>query len=299
MASNHVSNFLVKSWAERYRTARFYLRQGLAKLPYLPVPVRLQVSAGEVIEIWWSHVVPFFDENRGFLDYWGHDAGDLRFLWKILKPGMVFMDIGANQGIYSLVAGKKLQRDGMVIAFEPSPREYQRLCMHLRWNGMSGARAEKLALGATAARTAFFQVTSGDTTRSGLRSPVGSDSVSEIFVDAVNLDQYAESHRLERLDVVKLDVEGGEIDVIRGASAVLSRFRPILICEVLDTASQAWGYDARQIITSLQESGYVWFDSSDDGSALPHEIQSEYPRVKNYLAIPREKCGLVAPRSLR
>src|SRR5271156_5479227 len=256
MPTNHILNFLRKSWPERYDTMQFYVRQGLAKLPYLPVPVRLKMSSDEEIEFWWSHVVPFFDGSRGFLDYWGHDVGDLRFLWKALTPGMTFIDIGANQGIYSLVAGKKLGGDGVVIAFEPSPREYQRLRIHLRWNEMSHARAEKLALGATAARTAFFQVVAGDTTRNGLRPPANSDSVTEIPVDLISLDDYASSRGLERVDLIKLDVEGGEVDVLRGATAVVSKFRPIFICEVLDAATRAWGYDACQIIATLQNSGY-------------------------------------------
>lgn len=294
MALRHITNLMLKSWPERYRIARYYFRRGLAKLPYLPTPVRLKVSPAEEIDFWWSQVVPYFDESRRFLDYWGHDVGDLRFLWKALKPGMVFMDIGAYQGVYSVVAGKKLRQDGMVIAFEPSPREYHRLRLHLCWNGMSHAHAEMLALGAVAARTAFFQVVSGDTTRNGLRAPASSDSVDTISVDAVSLDYYVASRRIERVDIIKLDVEGGEIDVFRGAATVLTKFRPILICEVLDAATKVWGYDARQIILTLKNYGYDWFDIKDDGSTVPHEIQPEYPQVKNFVAIPREKRALLA-----
>jgi FkbM family methyltransferase len=298
MVSRHINSFLMKSWPQRYRTAQFYFRRGLAKLPYLPVPLRLKISATEEIRLWWSQFVPFFDEHRGFLHYWADDENDLRFLWKILEPGMVFMDIGAYKGIYSLVAGKKLRRDGMVIAFEPSPREYRRLCMNLRLNRMSSARAEMLALGSTTKQTTFFQVSSGDTARNGLRAPATSDPVTKISVDAISLDEYVARHPLKRLDVIKIDVEGGEIDVLGGAVGVLAEFRPILICEVLDATTNVWGYNARQIISTLQNLGYHWFEFAEDGSTVPHEIQNEYPRVKNYLAVPREKCGLAALRGL-
>jgi FkbM family methyltransferase len=291
MALGRIPGFLRKSWPERYQTARFFFRQSLSKLPYFPVRVRFDVSSEEHIQFWWSQVLPYFDEKRGLFDYWGQDVGDLRFLWRILKPGMVFMDIGAYHGIYSVVAGKKLQGNGTVVAFEPSPREYRRLRMHLRWNGISYARAESLALGATVARTKFFQVASGDTTRNGLRPPDSDDSVTEISVDTVSLDQYVASHALERVDVIKLDVEGGEIEVLRGAGAVLAKFRPVLICEVLDATTHTWGYEAREIIAALREQGYDWFDLNEDGSLAPHEMRSEYTRVKNYLAIPHEKCG--------
>jgi FkbM family methyltransferase len=294
MASRHINSFLTKSWPQRYRTARFYFRQGLAKLPYLPVPVRLKITPAKQIEFWWSRVSPFFDANRGFFDYWADDVGDLRFLWKILEPGMVFMDIGAYQGIYSLVAGNKLRQGGTIIAFEPSPRDYRRLRMHLRLNGLSSARAENLALSATAARTTFFQVTSGDTTRNGMRAPASSDAVAEISVEAISLDQYVTRHQLTRLDIIKLDVEGGEMDVLRGAVNTVATFRPILICEVLDATTHVWGYNACEIISTLQDQGYDWFEFTEDGSTVPHQMQREYPRVKNYLAVPHEKCGALA-----
>jgi hypothetical protein len=59
-----------------------------------------------------------------------------------------------------------------------------------------------------------------------------------------------------------------------------------------------WGYDARQIISTLQNLDYDWFEFTADGSTMPHEIQIEYPHVKNYLAVPREKRGLPELRSL-
>jgi FkbM family methyltransferase len=299
MTTSHIQNFLQKSWSERYETAQFYLRQGLAKLPYLPVPVRLKISPVEEVEMWWSHVVPFFDGSRGFFDYWANDAGDLRFLWKFLEPGMVFIDIGAYRGIYSLVAGKKLRGRGMVIAFEPSPREHHRLRIHLRLNRLSSSRAEMLALGATTTRVPFFQVASGDTARNGLRPPASVDPVTQIAVDTISLDEYAARHQLQRLDIIKLDVEGGELDVLRGAAHVLAKFRPILICEVLDAAAMVWGHDARQIVLALQDQGYKWFEFNEDGSTVPHAIQTEYPQVKNFLAVPLEKCGLRGLGNLR
>ncbi len=292
MSSHHVHNFLAKSWSERYRTAQFYFRRGLSKLPYLPVPVRLSVAPGESIGFWWSHVAPYYDANRGFLDYWGHDAGDLRFLWKALEPGMTFLDVGANQGLYSIVAGRKLKGSGAVIAFEPSPREHERLELHFRLNGMaSSACAEMLALGAASGRENFFQVAAGDTSRNGLRAPASDDPVTEISVESMTLDEYADLRGLTRVDLIKLDVEGGEMDVLGGASNVLLKFRPVLLCELLDAATAPWGYAAREIVRILDGLGYRWFDVNDDGSLAPHVLRSEYPAIENYAAVPREKCS--------
>ncbi len=250
------------------------------------------MSETEEVAFWWSYVVPFFDARRGFFDYWGHDLGDLRYLWRILRPGMVFFDIGAHHGLYTLVAAKRLGADSTVVAFEPSQNEFRRLRLHLRLNGARSVLAQPIALGAKSCNQKFFQVISGDDTRGGLRPPASSDRVSETSVETARLDDYVARLALDRVDLVKLDVEGGELEVLEGASMVLAKFRPVFICEVLDATTQAWGYDAREIVLEFQRRDFRLFEIQLDGSIVPHEVKDHYPEVRNYLAVPKERCGL-------
>jgi len=287
--SHRIESFLQRPWEEKVLTARFFFRKGLAKIPYALVPVRMKMSSSEEIQFWWSYLVPYFDATLGFFDYRGHDLGDLRFLWRNLKPGAVFLDIGAHHGVYSVVAAKKLGANGIVAAFEPSVREYRRLRMHLRLNRLGSVRAEPLALGSAACTQKFFQITNGDNTRGGFRPPASEDRVSEISVETVRLDDYVSQFPLARVDFVKLDVEGGEREVLRGASSVLTKFRPILICEILDATTQAWGYKAREIIQMLESFDFAWFDIRSNGSIVPHKIREHYPEIRNYVAVPKEK----------
>ena len=138
----------------------------------------------------------------------------------------------------------------------------------------------------------FFQIVSGDNTRGGLRPPASSDSVSEASVETARLDDYVARLALDRVDVVKLDVEGGELEVLQGASSVLKKFRPIFICEVLDATTQVWGYNAREIVLMFQRHDFRVFEIQRDGSIIRHEIKDRYPDVRNYLAVPEERCGL-------
>jgi FkbM family methyltransferase len=293
MTTHSIQRFWHKPWSEKLTTAQFLFRQGLAKLPCIPVPVNLQVTRTESVRLWWSYFVGFFSDDRAFFDYWGQDIGDLRVLWRILRPGYTFLDVGAYHGIYSVVAGKRVTNLGQVIAFEPSPRERGRLRLHLRWNGTRWARVEPFAVGARASETSFFQVVSGDPTRNGLKPPATEDSVAKITVKTISLDQYITETGLQRVDVMKLDVEGGELEVLQGATDMFNRFRPILICEVLDETTKVWGYKAREIILLLSGAGYLWFECRADGTLVPHEIRDSYPDVKNYLAVPQEKLSLV------
>ena len=110
-------------------------------------------------------------------------------------------------------------------------------------------------------------------------------------METVRLDDYVSRFPLKRVDLVKLDVEGGEREVLQGASTVLAKFRPIFICEVLDATTQAWGYEAREIIQFLESLGFNWFDIRSDGSISPHTTREHYPEIRNYVAVPKEKVG--------
>src|SRR6202041_613634 len=85
-----------------------------------------------------------------------------------------------------------------------------------------------------------------------LKPPHSSDQVAVTTVETARLDDYVFRLPLERVDLVKLDVEGGEREVLEGASLVLTKFRPTFICEVLDATTQAWGYQAREIMLMLK-----------------------------------------------
>jgi FkbM family methyltransferase len=285
--------FVQRPAAERRVTVRFFARKALAKLPCMPIRTRMTVAPGEHFRFWWSYLPMADHSDRTLWEYWGDDRGELRFLWQFLRPGMAFFDIGAYHGIFSLLAAKRLSLQGQVVAFEPSQRECRRFELHMRWNGLSGVRLEPCAVSSTSGTFEFFAVASGFTSMNSLKPPPISHPIREIKVRAVSLDAYLTGRGVTRIDLMKIDVEGGELEAFRGAVGMLSAIRPILICEVLDWVTRPWGYPAREIVSYLRERGYYWFDFRDDGTIYPHAQRDEYPEIRNYLAVPREKLALV------
>jgi FkbM family methyltransferase len=190
---------------------------------------------------------------------------------------MVFLDISAHHGLYSLVTAKRLGSNGTVVAFEPSVREFRRLRLHLRLNCVRSVRTEPIAIGATACERKFFQVVSGDNARGGLRPPASSARVSETSVETARLDGYIARLRFDHVDFVKLAEEGGELDVLQDASTVLTKLRPIFSCEVLDAATQVWGYKAFEIALMFQSFDFQLFETRLDGSIVPHEVKGLLP----------------------
>lgn len=290
---NRLVRFARKPVAEKRVTIRFLTRRALSRLPYVPIRTVLAMAPGEPFHFWWSYVPMADHSDRTLWEYWGDDRGELRFLWQFLGPGKVFIDVGAYHGIFSLVAAKRMGLQGQVVAFEPSQRERRRFELHMRWNGVSGIRLEPYALSSESGPLKFFTVASGFTTMNSLKRPPIDHPLRETTVDAISLDHYLRERGIAQIDVMKIDVEGGEIEAFRGASYVLTVIRPVIICEVLDWVSGAWGHAARDVVSFLGGHQYEWFEFRDDGTIFKHEQKNEYPDARNYLAIPKEKLSLV------
>ncbi len=131
-----------------------------------------------------------------------------------LRPGMTFYDIGANIGFFSLPAARLVGKEGQVVAFEADPEIAARLREHAERNGFPWIKVEEKAVW-SAARTVQFE-----------RGNTG----NAIEVEAVSMDEYTRATAAP--DFVKCDVEGAEVEVIRGARQLMREKRPGILCEM-------------------------------------------------------------------
>lgn len=289
ISSKRFYRFLQKTPAEKRITARFMATMLLSKFSYAPHRVQLRVGPTERVKFWWSYFPAVFSADRNIFDYWGDDVGELRFLWKYLQPGMIFVDVGAFHGIYSTIAAKRLGDRGRVVAFEPSPRDRRRLQLHLRYNGIKSVVVERYAVAAGRGEAALKVVVGGYQNMNSLRAPAVDQPVQQVVVQTIALDEYLNRNQIDKVDLMKVDAEGAEIQIFNGAKTLLSRYRPLVICEVLDKVTLPWGYPAHRIVEHLQAYEYGWFEILPDGSLRPHQPRNEYPEGRNFLAVPHEK----------
>jgi FkbM family methyltransferase len=166
-----------------------------------------------------------------------------------LRPGMIFYDIGANIGFFSLLAARLVGTEGRVVAFEADPEVAVRLREHVARNAFGWITVEEKAVWSEP-RTVFFARTDPSTSPDrGLGHVVSAGAGDTIQVSAESLDGYTLSQPAP--DFLKCDVEGAEVEVFRGARRLLKEKRPGIICEMHSEENQ------RVLLEEFSRFGYT------------------------------------------
>jgi FkbM family methyltransferase len=226
------------------------------------------------------------DAVRGAVLSGEFERFERQFVRRYLKKGMTVLDVGAYFGIYALTASVQVGPQGHVVAFEPSARQMRGLRFNLFVNRCSNVRTEKLALSNVAGPAKFFVATDGAEGFSGLRRPEVDAAVRSVDVKTAILDDYLKQHAISTVDLIKVDVEGGELDFFRGARKLLGQSdSPVILCELQDIRSRSWGHTARQTADFVREFGYRWFRPLPGGRIA---AMSDNPEAYegNFIAVP-------------
>jgi FkbM family methyltransferase len=276
---------VVRFWRKplHEQSRSFYARWKRA-FPGWPVPIRLPYGA------WFMARDDYFGST---FTYDGFETDERAFVQKFLKPGMQVLDVGAHHGLYTLLASKCVGRAGTVTAFEPSPRERKALLLNLKLNKTKNVRVESIALGGSNIQSKLYVVDQQETGCNSLRPPVTSSTTSTTEVKVRRLDDWAAEHHIDHVDFIKLDVEGGELDFLKGAERFLTGGkRAVILAEVQDIRTQAWGYRAKDIIGSLREIDFVWFRIIGGGRLERLDAGAE-EYDGNYVAVPKESLEAI------
>jgi FkbM family methyltransferase len=181
----------------------------------------------------------------------------VRFLHDELRPGDVMVDVGAHIGVHALTAAARLRGlgGGTVVAFEPAHDSAARLRAAAARNRLEVAVVEA-ALGAGPGTADLRADPAYDIADAGVRSLHGHGTRVQT-VRVTTFDAWAAEARLERLDLVKLDVEGAELEALRGMAGALGRLWPrALVVEVKRRVLERAGMDGDEVREYLDRLGY-------------------------------------------
>ncbi len=179
-----------------------------------------------------------------------YEVGTTKFLGKVLRTDDVFLDIGANCGAVTLVAASAIA-NGKIYAFEPGSTIRSRLQANIDLNPQlkSIVRVVPFGLGLQTGQLLYYE----DENYRG--NGALCDSIG-VPVDVISLDEWVEREQINRIDVIKLDVEGMEFDVMSGGKVTLEKYHPIIYFETLPLFFNNKPYTIQTIYEFLSSLGY-------------------------------------------
>jgi FkbM family methyltransferase len=224
------------------------------------------------------------------LFWYGHyekGLGDL--IKKILNPGDVFLDIGANIGYFSLLAAKH-EPTAKIISFEPVSSQFERLEENISLNIARNVRALHSAVGERNEERDIYISAEDNTGMSSFQKP-GNYSGRTEKVKVVTIDKWFESSGLAKVDLIKLDVEGSEFAAVKGMHEIIKRFKPLLIVEINPGTLAQFGVLPADIFMYLEQLSFRGFLMMNTG-ALNRIKSYETDETQTVLFIHDEKIKL-------
>lgn len=207
--------------------------------------------------------------------YWGYAGFEntTHLFDKLLKTKSCVFDIGANIGYFTLLAASVMEGRGAVHAFEPHPEVFNGLMNNSSLNGFRCLRVNQLAMSDRDGQERFFLPSNRAWTNASLIEGF-TDQQEPIIIDTVRFDSYCGKHSIRAVDLVKIDVEGAELKVLRGMGGLLDAWLPDIICEVLQP------YEA-ELDQFFRHKAYRKFLITDKGLEEVDRIKA-HPHFRDY-----------------
>jgi FkbM family methyltransferase len=195
-----------------------------------------------------------------FLYYRGmYEESQVKTLVKLLKPGQVFVDVGANIGIYSLVSALTVGKTGRVIAIEPQKSARAELETNLALNNFSNIDIYPVAVARYQSELELFQVSSNNDGQATTRLTAQERSIGQVEkVQALSLDEIMMRSGVGAVHGVKIDVEGGELEALWGFENTLTSKPPAFIfLECIEKHLERFGHSRAELIDFLRRHDYA------------------------------------------
>jgi len=222
----------------------------------------------------WGHELclsPHYQIDRTIIALGCHDENVNLAIERLIEPGMICFDVGANLGeaalhmasrLLSFPAEEGVER-GAVYAFEPAPDCFARLQSHTERNGLQTIlRASPLALAETTG-TATLSVAPAEAEHQGEASLVGLGNralTQRVKVETSSLDDFVRKHAIQHIDLMSIHVQGAEMKVLNGGARVFTEFSPDLMIGICPDTLKAAGKTSADLCHLIASYGYTIYE---------------------------------------
>jgi FkbM family methyltransferase len=231
--------------------------------------------------------------------YWGiyygvgYEPEVTNVVSSLVKNGDTVFDVGTNFGWYTTLFFPIVGKNGKVHSFEPSPTTVFTLKENLELNGcIDDVILNELAIGDKIGTTKIHIFNERSHSYASL-SPLGETNYTTYEVPLITLDSYMSENNIQKVDFIKIDVEGSELAVLKGSPELFgSEDAPAMLIEINNDTYRSFGYSAKQIWDQLSEYGYDCFYTMNSGTKLTRMLNvDEFEKLADIYAVhaPDEK----------
>lgn len=216
------------------------------------------------------------------------ECEEVKFIKSLLKKGDTFIDVGANIGFFTLIASLIVESEGKIYSFEPTPETYRRLVENIEINSFKNIYPQQLALSNGVEKLSFHVSENGYDAWNSFVMLDRHENAKVIEVDTLLLDTFLSEKKIqpESIKLIKIDVEGWEFNVFRGASNLLQDPNaPVLMVEFTDVNAFAAGYYCGELYDYIEQFGYKWYKyDALNNQLIPDKKRLHYP-YENLFAV--------------
>ncbi len=279
-AIRNLSRRLLEIWAEigiapgwHYQTCEQFGEHLANSEPFLSLlPNRCQISCNLQ-----DHV------QRQIYFFGVYEPIEAYLFTRLLKPGMTVIDAGANIGQYTLLAATLVGDRGSVHSFEPVPATFEKLSQHVAANHLGNVSINQVALW-NQPTVLTLGLADDMVNNIGSYSTGVVDIKTAVAAKGLPLDQYATEQGLERVDLIKMDIEGAELCALQGMETILRRDHPLLLLEINRLALERLGYVPAEIWSFLtRKLDYTAYEITLSGCQKLNQIEIDSIQQKNIL----------------
>lgn len=194
--------------------------------------------------------------NRTIFFHGGSYPYHLSFIKKHLKTDSVFFDIGAHSGFFSIYSATIIKK-GSIHAFEPIPHLCHDIYKSIQINRIKNIKVNQFCLGNRDGKVKFNM--SAQLDLSGIEETHLQFRSKVIKTKIMKLATYCRRNKIKKIDMIKIDVEGGEKDILFPAESLLRKFMPVIIAEFSVDTTTAFNYHPNELYDFLDKLGYKMY----------------------------------------
>lgn len=198
----------------------------------------------------------------------------VKFWNGLLKSGDIILDAGANVGYYSMLAAKRILPDGKVYSFEPVSSTFKALKKNIELNGFKNVTPVNSGVSDSKGKLKIYVADITNTGTSSLALQGNFSGITE-EADIITLDEFVVENKIDKIDLIKIDVEGCEYNALKGMEKLIRKEKPLMLIEIVDERLKLFNSSKEDVFKFFEDAGFYGYEILDENRIRKYEVPTE------------------------